>query len=62
MTTRTLAKTTRSPYPSLKQAFSRLRLVPTLSASPAPPVAHPFTHDTPPARCPACELRAYLDD
>jgi hypothetical protein len=66
----TLAKQTRLPSPSLKQAFRRMRLVPSPSAPsvravpaapPAAPVAHPFTHDEQPARCPACELRAYLD-
>ena len=31
------------------------------AASPAPPIAHPFSHSDGRARCPACELREYLD-
>jgi len=65
MTAPALTTSTRFASPSLRQAFSRLRLVPSLprpaAAPPAAPVAHPFTHDSEPARCPACELRAYLD-
>jgi hypothetical protein len=30
-------------------------------ASPAPPIAHPFSHSEGRTRCPACELREYLD-
>ncbi|HEY7107375.1 MAG TPA: hypothetical protein VH986_13285 [Acidimicrobiia bacterium] len=53
--------------PGLRQAFRRLRLVPRPTepplpeAIPAAPVAHPFDHEIPGARCPACELRAYLE-
>jgi hypothetical protein len=70
MTVSAPAAPRRLPSPSLAQAFRRLRLVATPgspavaavpSATPAVPVAHPFTHDEQPARCPACELRAYLD-
>jgi hypothetical protein len=27
----------------------------------ARPIAHPFTHDPTTTRCPACELRQYLE-
>jgi hypothetical protein len=70
MTASALSTQSRLPSPSLERAFRRLRLVlapasPSVAgvpaASPAVPVAHPFSHDEPGARCPACELRAYLD-
>jgi hypothetical protein len=68
MTASTLARQTRlhspGPSPSLRQAFRRLRLLPgpvAPAAPPAAPVAHPFTHNEQQTRCPACELRAYLD-
>jgi hypothetical protein len=33
-----------------------------LAVAPAPPIAHPFSHNTDRARCPACDLREYLED
>jgi len=32
------------------------------SAPPARPIAHPFSHSESGTRCPACELREYLED
>ena len=42
----------------------RLALSPlaVLPAPPARPIEHPFSHSEPQARCPACELREYLED
>jgi hypothetical protein len=44
---------------TVRLALTRLAVVP---APPAQPIAHPFSHDEPRARCPACELREYLED
>ncbi len=61
MTTMTTTKpTTRraSERRAVRFAVTRLGVVP---ASPAPPIAHPFSHSEGRARCPACELREYLE-
>ena len=61
MTTMTTRKpTTRraSEKRAVRFAVSRPAVVP---AAPAPPIAHPFSHSEGRARCPACELREYLD-
>ena len=43
---------------AVRFAVTRASVVP---ATPAPPIAHPFSHSEERARCPACELREYLD-
>jgi hypothetical protein len=43
---------------AVRFAATPLAIVP---ASPAAPIAHPFSHSEGRARCPACELREYLD-
>jgi hypothetical protein len=57
MTVQTLPKPNKTP--ALRLASRRLALLPPSAGR---PVAHPFTHDESRTRCPACELRAYLDD
>jgi hypothetical protein len=49
--------------PGEKRRFRRRSIQPTAPPLPARPVAHPFAHAEPsvPARCPACELREYLE-
>jgi hypothetical protein len=61
MTTMTTTKpTTRraSEKRAVRFAANPLSVEP---ASPAAPIAHPFSHGEGRARCPACELREYLD-
>jgi hypothetical protein len=43
---------------TVRPPVDRLAIVP---ATPAAPIAHPFSHDSDRARCPACELREYLE-
>ena len=43
---------------TVRSPVNRVAVVP---ATPAAPVAHPFSHDPDRARCPACELREYLE-
>ncbi|HXY94807.1 MAG TPA: hypothetical protein VEP49_20255 [Acidimicrobiia bacterium] len=53
--------------PTTTKAKPRLPRIPrpvrrTLApAPPARPIAHPFTHADNGTRCPACELREYLE-
>jgi hypothetical protein len=62
MTVHTLTK--RTGLLPIRRLFTRRALV---KAPPARPIAHPFTHEevrtpgTPVTRCPACELREYLE-
>jgi hypothetical protein len=50
--------TTEKPRRSIRVALTRLALVP---APPARPIAHPPSHADARTRCPACELRDYLE-
>ena len=43
---------------TVRSPANRLAIAP---APPAPAIAHPFSHSTDRARCPACELREYLE-
>jgi hypothetical protein len=43
---------------TIRLAFTRLAVVP---APPARPIAHPRSHTDTTTRCPACELRDYLE-
>ena len=48
----------RSERRTVRSPVDRVAVVP---ATPAAPIAHPFSHDSDRARCPACELREYLE-
>jgi hypothetical protein len=58
--------TTKKPATTRATTRHSVRFAPTrrpvVAVSPAPQVAHPFAHgDDDRTRCPACELRQYLD-
>jgi hypothetical protein len=61
MPTMTTTKPSTRRLSEQRTVRSPVNHVAVVPASPAPPIAHPFTHDSDRARCPACELREYLE-
>jgi hypothetical protein len=47
--------------PRKTQPLSAMFRERVLRKAPAPPIAHPFSHEDSRTRCPACELREYLE-